>query len=116
MAAIPDFTESELWTVRKTLEERYRKAVEPDLVDTEMRLDPNSSELTPCPALYWNDDRANFIIVKMGEKRYKAQFFYRVHQMFGTGISEFDDITECVVTVLQVQADQWAKENGETSS
>jgi len=25
--------------------------------------------------------------------------------MYGTGIEEFDDLSECVVTLLQVQAD-----------
>jgi hypothetical protein len=50
------------------------------------------------------------IISKTGEDRYRSQFFYRLHQMFSTGIEEYDDITECVVTLLQVQADQAALE------
>ena len=28
--------------------------------------------------------------------------------MYGTGIEEFDDLSECMVTLLQVQADQLA--------
>jgi hypothetical protein len=110
MASIPDFTESELWTVGKALEERYRESVQPDLVETELRLNPHSTELVPCPALYWQRGKAHFVIAKVGERRYRAQFFYRVHQMYGTGIDTFDDIAECTVTLLQVQADHAAKE------
>lgn len=110
MSTIPPFTESELWSVRNTLEERYRRQIEPDEVETELRLDPHSTVLTPCPALYWKVDDANFVIAKVGDRRYRAQFFYRLYQMYGTGIDEFDDITTCVVTLLQVQSDHAAKE------
>lgn len=113
MTNIPEFTDTELWTVRKTLEERYRQSVEPDVVETELRLDPHSTELTPCPALYWQADGANFIIAKVGERRYRAQFFYRLYQMFGTGVDEFDELAQCTVTLLQVQADHAAKEREE---
>ena len=110
MTSIADFTKSEIWIIKETLRERYGEEIEPDLVDTEIRLNPLSSELTACPALYWQRDKANFIIVKVGEQRYRAQFFYRVHQMFGTGIEEYTDLTECAVTLLQVQADHALKE------
>ena len=113
MTKIPDFTDTELWTVRKTLEERYRKPVEPDQVETELRLDPHSTELVPCPALYWKEDGVNFIIVKVGERRYRGHFFYRLYQMYGTGVDEFDELAQCTVTLLQVQADHAAKETEE---
>lgn len=107
---IPDFTEAELWIIRKTLDERYRKSIEITQADAEMRLDLHSSELTECPAVFWQEGAVNFVVVKTGERRYRTQFFYRVHQQFGTGIDEFDDLSECMVTVLQVQADHEAKE------
>lgn len=105
MATIPDFNKNELWVIQDTLKQRYRKEVEYDLVDIEMRLDPHSSVLTPCPAVYWKEDGVSFVIIKTGEGRYRSQFFYRVHQQFGTGVEEYTDLTECVVTLLQVQAD-----------
>ena len=46
MSAIEDFTESELWIIRTTLEERYGKPLEPILADTELRLNPYETELT----------------------------------------------------------------------
>jgi hypothetical protein len=30
--------------------------------------------------------------------------------MYGTGIEEYDDLSECVVSLLQVQADHRARE------
>ncbi len=105
MPAIPDFNKNELWIINNTLEERYRRSVEPQFADTELRLNPNSTVMTDCPALFWQDGDANFVIIKVGEGMYRSQFFYRVHQQFGTGVEEYDDLTECIVTLLQVQAD-----------
>jgi hypothetical protein len=110
---IPDFTESEKWVVKTTLQERYRDEMVLEEVSSELRLNPLSSELVECPALYWRDGACHLIIVKVADGRYRAQFFYRVHRPFGTGIEEFDDLTECVVTLLQVQADHAAEAEGE---
>ena len=111
MRSIPEFSESELWVVKSTLRERYGHDVEVELAATELRLNPSSSELTDCPAIYWFFDDCNFLIVKVGDERYRAQFFYRVHQQYGTGVDEFDNISDCVVTLLQVQADHHAAEH-----
>lgn len=111
MNSVPDFTESELWTVHDTLKQRYGHDVETEIGDAELRLDPHSSTLTPCPVLFWRDGSGtNFVIFKVGDRRYHGQFFYRVHQQFGTGIDEFDNLAECTVTLLQVQADHDAKQ------
>ncbi len=110
MNSVPDFTESELWTVHDTLLQRYGREVEIEQGDAELRLDPHSSTLTPCPILFWRAGSTSFVISKVGDRRYRAQFFYRVHQQFGTGIDEFDSLAECTVTLLQVQADHEAKQ------
>lgn len=54
----------------------------------------------------------HFLVVMTAAERYRCQFFYRVHQMFGTGIEEYDNLTECLTTLLQVQADYVAKQRG----
>ena len=46
--------------------------------------------------------------------RYRCQFYYRVHQMYGTGEEEYDDLSECMVTLLQVQADYAASQDADT--
>lgn len=115
MNRVPDFSDNELWIIKSTLQERYGETPEVQLAETELRLDLSRTELTACPAAYWEVDGCHFVIAKTGENRFRCQFFYRVHQMYGTGHDEYDDLTECVVTLLQVQADQQAKEAGENN-
>lgn len=93
------------------LQERYGAAPEIHLAETEMRLDRGKTELVPCPTAYWETDDCHFVVVKTGDRQYRCQFFYRIHQMYGTGIDQFDDLTECVVTLLQVQADHHVREH-----
>ena len=105
MSAIEDYTDSELWLIKSTLKERYGKDVDIQLADIELRLNPYATELTPCPAAYWEDEGCHFIVCKSGDSRYRCQFYYCVHQMYGTGVEEYDDLSECTVSLLQVQAD-----------
>ena len=56
------------------------------------------------------------MVVKVGEGAYRSQLFYRVHQQFGTGVEEYNDLTECVVTLLQMQAGHEAKRQAEEAS
>ena len=113
MSAIEDYTDSELWLIKSTLKERYGKDVDIQLADIELRLNPYATELTPCPAAYWEDEGCHFIVCKSGDSRYRCQFYYRVHQMYGTGVEEYDDLSECTVSLLQVQADYVANQEDE---
>ncbi|MDT8388280.1 MAG: hypothetical protein RQ736_12250 [Thiogranum sp.] len=115
MNKIPDYSDSEIWVVRATLGERYGAAPEIQLAETEMRLDKGSTELASCPTLYWEADGCHFVICKTGDKAWRCQFFYRLHQMYGTGIPEYDDLAECVVSLLQVQADYHAGQQDESN-
>jgi hypothetical protein len=105
MPRIPDITENEMWIVETTLRERYGKDKDLQVVDTDIRLHSSDRELTECPAFYWEDNQCHFIVVKTGEKRYRCQFFFRVHQQYGTGVDEYDDLAQCLVSLLQAQAD-----------
>jgi len=105
MGTIPDIGQSELWTVETTLAERYRTKIDVQTVETEVRLSVSDRELTPCPAFYWEHGKCHFLICKIGEYRYRSQFFFRIHQQFGTDVDVYEDLTECVVTLLQAQAD-----------
>lgn len=115
MNAIPDFTDTELWVIRTTLKERYGHDAELQFGDAELRLDPVKPILTECPAVAWQGHEATFVIFKTGEGRYRAQFFYNVREQYGTGIEEYLDITECVTTLLQTQADQYRAREEEKS-
>ena len=114
MAEIPDITDSEQWIIRTTLRERYGRDMEIQFADSEIRLMPSDRELTACPVIYWQDDEeCHFVIFKTGDRNYRAQFFYRPYQQYGTGVREYDDLSECVVSLLQVQADHHAKEHNQ---
>ena len=67
---------------------------------------PEDRELTECPAVFWQVDEASFVIIKVAERTYRSQFYYRGYQQYGTGAKDFEDIAECVVTMLQVHADR----------
>jgi hypothetical protein len=113
MTTISDFTDSELWIIETTLRERYGRPVDVQLADSELRLDPQSTQLSACPTAYWREGDCHFVVFKTGDRRYRAQFFYRVHQQFGTGVPEFSDLSECLVLLLQVQADHASERDGE---
>lgn len=102
----PGFAETEIWTIQSTVNERYGRKVSLELAEAEVRLNPEDRRLTVCPAVYWDDGKGcHFVIVKLGESRYRCQFYYRGFEQFGTGRDSYDDLPQCVVTLLQVQAD-----------
>lgn len=107
---IADFNDTELWGIKETLKERYGDDISLELGDSEIRMSPADRELTEVPVVYWAGRGSNFVIFKVGDGRYRAQFYYRGYQQYGTGKPEYDDITTCTVELLQVQADHEAKE------
>jgi len=113
--SIPDFSESELWLVRQTLEERYGELHEIELADAEVRINPEQRELTQCPVVVWRDDAsdATFVVFRLGADGFRAQFFYRGYQQYGMADRNFDDLAECVVAILQAQADHESKRRAE---
>lgn len=115
MTGIPEFTPAERWVVESALKERYGKPVAPELADAEVKLDRSSDQLTPCPTLYWQERGAGFVICKVAENRYRSMFFYSVHEQYGTGREEYDDLAECVTLLLRLQADHEKDRAGATS-
>jgi len=103
--AIPDITDNEQHVVSEALLQRYGKLVALQLADSELQLDPSSTQLADCPTLFWSERGADFVICKVGESRYRCQFFYSDSEQFGTGRDVYDNLAECVTTLLQVQAD-----------
>lgn len=116
MSNVPDFTDAERWMVESALKERYGKPVEVQLADVELRLLPDDREMTTCPALFWTGEDVAFVLSKVGDNRFRTQFYYSVLEQFGTGHEEFGDLLECVTTVLRVQADHALQRAGAKSS
>lgn len=104
MANIPDFTDADLGLARQTLQERYGRTIPVEVADADIAL-AESAEPTSCPVLYWEERGAHFVVFKIADSRYRAQFYYSEAQQFGTGRESFDNLGDCVVTVLQVQSD-----------
>jgi hypothetical protein len=102
---IPDFTDSELKLVTQTLLERYSRMVPLQTADAEVQLEPDSDALTNCPVIYWEERGAHFVAFKLGPSLFKGQFFYNETTQYGTGKESFDNLGDCVITLLQVQAD-----------
>jgi len=103
--AIPDFTETEQQLVAAQLLHRYGKLVPLQLADSELQLNPVTLDLTICPSLYWTERGAHFVVCKVADGRFRSQFFYSETEQYGTGKDEYQDLRECVVTLLQVQSD-----------
>jgi hypothetical protein len=105
---ISEFSNSEWQLVSRILHERYGRPVEPQLADVDLQLDPASQALTTCPALYWKELGAEFILVKVDDQAYRCQFLYSAEEQFGTGRDTYDDLADCVTTLLRLQADHHA--------
>lgn len=102
---IPDFDSAELSTVHDRLTRRYGKEIEIQQAEVEVRIEPTDTDLAWCPALFWSERGVSFVVLKLGERRYRPLFYYQPEQQFGTGHDSYPDLGECVTTVLQVQAD-----------
>ena len=105
MSQIPDLTDTEMWIIQSAVNERYRSEVPLHLADAEVQLDENNRDLTSCPAVFWDRGETSFVVLKVGENRFRCQFFGRDLEMYAPGKSEYDELAECVVTLLQAQAD-----------
>ncbi len=101
---IKDFSDTDVQTVQKTLDERWGKdKTELQFADVDVRA--NDRELSTCPALFWEHKDSRFIIFKISNLTYKAQFDYNGQDQYGTPEVIFDNVLDCLVTILQVHAD-----------
>jgi len=105
VAKIPDFTDSELWVVRTTLQERYGHEVPVHLADTEIRLRPDAAEPVEVPAVFWRERAASFVVCKLGPGGFHARFFYDPSEHFAPGRDHYEDLADCVMATLRAQAD-----------
>ena len=110
---IPDFNNFELETVQKTLNERFGREVDILHGEAEVRLNVYSTDMALCPVLLWKADGCQFVIIKQGQHAYRPQFFYKVTEEYGTGTDSYPDIADCVVALLQTQADHHSQRVGD---
>lgn len=116
MKKVPDFTDFEIETVQNTINERFGKEMEIQFGDAEVRLNPHSTDMTICPVMLWKEDGCQFVIIKQGQHAYRPQFFYKVTEEYGTGVTEYTDMADCIMTLLQTQADHHSQRKGHFSA
>jgi len=114
MSDIPDFSPSDLKLVQATIKERFGQEAEIKEAETEIRLSPGDRELTVCPALFWIVGDCAFVLSRTGPAEYRAMFYYSVKDRFGTGKETYDNLGDCVISLLKVQEEEDAKRRGET--
>lgn len=115
MNRISDVDDAERWVIESALRERYGTRIATQLADTALQLHPGDASLTSCPTVYWEERGAAFVIVKVGNGRYRAMFFYPddpLEEQYGAGKPEYDDLLECVTALLRVQADHEKERKG----
>lgn len=103
---IKPFSAREKHLISQTLLERFGHPVALQPVDAELQLNLLKEEFAFCPSIMWTESGANFIIFKTGDERYRCLFYYNEAMLFGTGKDEYNNLGDCVVTLLQVHSDQ----------
>lgn len=115
--SIPGFSASDLALVQATLKERFGHDVEVQEVETEVRLSPADRDLTLCPALFWEAEGCAFVVSKTGPAGYRAMFYYSVKDRYATAREEYDNLGDCIITLLKAQEEigrQRAEETGQS--
>ena len=110
------FTPLERELVQMALHERYGRIVTIQDVEVALQIDPATPLPTTCNALYWQASDAEFVVAKIvrtpnGIPTYRTQFFYGDDEAYSTSQSEYGNLGDCVVSVLQVQATHEAERN-----
>jgi len=99
----PEFTAREKNLVAQTLAERFGQPITVQPTRSEIQLNLLEDVLTECPSLTWKVDVCNFVVFKTGDQRFRCQFYYTDAEQFGTNEREYDNLGDCVVTLLQLQ-------------
>lgn len=109
---IPKFSDRERQLVSQSIYERYGYTVPLVSAEAELQLNLLEDHLTTCPTLTWDERTAHLVIFKTGDSRFRCQFYYTDVEQFGTGKDEYDNLGDCVITLLQVQSDHEREKQG----
>lgn len=94
--------------VDAALKRRYGMQIEVQIVEVELRPTGAASDRRTYPSLYWEARCAAFVICKIGVDQWRPFFFYPgdpAAEQYGTAQPQFNDLLECVMAVLRLQAD-----------
>lgn len=106
MTTVSEFDDDELNIIRFAVDFRWKTDdVELHLADVETKVTGEGNELAERPAVFWHAGNCNFVLIKLGARRYRGSFFYEPGEQFGTDVPYYDDINACVMSLLRLQAD-----------
>ena len=103
--AIAEFDALERRAVEAAMIYRYGQLVELKDAEVELKLVAGRDDLTPVPAVYWNERDVQFVVCKLGDKRYRSYFFYTDEEQYRIGEQDYEAIEDCVRNLLQLQMD-----------
>ena len=98
-----DFNATELNIIKDATSKRW-KDVDIHLADIEITRTAKDEKTTLCPAAVWETADCTFVVSKVDEFVYKSVFYYLGTKQIDTGISEYNDLSDCVLTLMKVQA------------
>ena len=100
-----DFTASEIKLTQELIDNRWRDAkVSINLADIDFTK-TGEDNAKSYPAMVWEDKSTTFVILKMAAFNYKSFFYYLHDKRFDTGVDIYENLHECVDTLLKAQAD-----------
>ena len=103
---IPAFDDSDLTLATELLARRYGHAVAIERAEAEISPETGGDAPIACPALFWEARGAQFVVCKVGEGRYRGQFFESGEPPADMAAREFVDLGDCVTSLLRVQSDR----------
>ncbi len=108
-----DFSLLEINLAKNLVNDRWRD-VKIELADVEVSRSSKSESL-PYPALVWEASKCTFVVIKVDESAYKCIFYYLGTQRFDTGVNEYEDLHDCVLSIMKLQANFLLTKNNDIS-
>jgi hypothetical protein len=103
MSSVPDITQAEQWAVEPSLIEcRPDRHIELQPADVEIKMYPRDRELTVYPAVLRETGSTSIVITNVADRTCRSHFCNRGFQPYGASNSNYDGISDRVVTRLQV--------------
>ena len=94
-----DFTQSELDTIQKHVDDRWREK------DHGVHLCDIEGDWKEQPGAVWEHKHYTFIVIKLGAFNYRSLFYFLRDKRFDAGVDQYNDLDECVDSIMKAQAD-----------
>lgn len=98
-----DFSPTEMDIIKAATSQRWAE-VDLHLADIEITRTALDEKTMLCPAVVWETADCTFVIVKVEAFVYKSVFYYLGTKQIDTGVNEYNDLKDCVLTLMKVQS------------